>query len=73
MDRLPEADFVPHRTPRQEYLEEGEAIGLEKGLELEKIEVIQGMLAKNFDWQIIEDITHINEAAYQALKSKYKN
>ncbi len=39
--------------------------------ELEKIKVIQGMLAKGFDWQTIQDITQLDQAGYEALQAKH--
>ena len=49
----------------------GEARGFERGLELDKIDVIQGMLAKGCEWSFIEDITHLNQSGYEALRVKH--
>lgn len=55
------------REERQKGIDQG----MEQGLELEKLEVIQGMLAKGFDWQTIQDITHLDQAGYKALQAKH--
>jgi|GEM_PF-4715625 len=49
----------------------GEVIGLERGLELEKIDVIQRMLANGLDWKLIQNITHLDQAGYEALRVKH--
>ena len=45
--------------------------GLEQGLELEKLDVISGMLAKGFDWGTIEAIAHLDQTGYEALIAKH--
>ncbi len=55
------------REERQKGIDQG----MEQGLELEKLEVIQGMLAKGFDWQTIQDITHLDQAGYETLQAKH--
>ena len=52
-------------------LQEGLTKGIAEGLELDKIEVVQGMLAKGFDWQTIQDITHLNQTGFELLKAKH--
>jgi predicted transposase/invertase (TIGR01784 family) len=49
----------------------GDARGFERGLELDKIDVIQGMLAKGCEWSFIKDITHLDQAGYEALRLKH--
>lgn len=56
---------------REEHCK-GVKIGLQRGLDLEKIAIIQGMLVKGYGWNVIEDITHLDEAAFCALKEKYE-
>ena len=45
--------------------------GIEQGFALEKIEVIEGMRAKGFDWALILDIAHVDEAGFAELKRKF--
>jgi len=52
-------------------LSQGLSQGIIEGLERNQIEVIQGMLAKGFDWQTIQDITHLDQSGFEALKVKY--
>ncbi len=76
----------PNSSFAQELREEfakGESVGIEKGIEqgieqglergqvLMKIEVVVGMLAKGLDWKLIQEITHLDRAAFEALKQKY--
>ncbi len=56
----------------QKGIEQGLEQGLQRGLDLEKIAIIQGMLVKGYGWNVIEDITHLDEAAFCALKEKYE-
>ena len=51
--------------------------GLQKGIEqerkrldLEKVAMVQGMLAKGCDWRFIRDITHLDQAGFEALQEK---
>jgi len=52
-------------------LEQGLEQGIEQGKELDKIETTQGMLAKGYDWTTITDITHLDQPAYEALRTKH--
>jgi hypothetical protein len=52
-------------------IEQGVDIGLQRGLDLEKIEVIGKMLAKNYDWSSIQEITQVDQAGFEALQAKY--
>jgi len=45
--------------------------GIAEGLELDKIEVVQGMVANGLDWNLIEKITHLNQADFETLKAKH--
>jgi len=49
----------------------GMARSMERGMELDKMDVIQNLLAKDCDWAFIESITHVNQSGYEALKTKY--
>ena len=60
------------REERRKGILEGLEQGLQRGLDLEKIAIIQGMLVKGYGWNVIEDITHLDEAAFCALKEKYE-
>jgi hypothetical protein len=51
-------------------IEQGVDIGLQRGLDLEKIEVIQKMLAKNYDWISIQEITQVDQTGFDALLAK---
>ena len=53
-----------------EGLEKGVEQGIEKGLELDKLDVIAGMLENGLEWVIIQKITHLDQAGYKALKIK---
>jgi len=59
------------REERQKGIEQGIEQGIAEGLEMERIEVVQGMLAKGFDWQTISDITHLNQTGFEALRTKH--
>ena len=72
----PESAFARElREERQKGLEEGVeqgvGRGLEQGLELEKLNVIGGMLENGLEWAIIQKITHLDQAGYEALKMKH--
>jgi len=54
-------------------IEQGIEQGLERGLAIEKISVVEGMLAKGCDWNFIRDITGLDDKTYHALKMKYKD
>ncbi len=54
-----------------EGLEKGVEQGIEKGLELDKLDVIAGMLENGLEWVIIQKITHLDQAGYEALKIKH--
>ena len=56
----------------EQGLSQGIEQGIEKGLALDKIEVIENMLAKGFAWNLIQDITHLDPDGFEALKAKYK-
>ncbi len=69
----------PNSSFAQELREEfakGESVGIEQGLErgqaLMKIEIVEGMLAKGLDWKLIQEITHLDQAAFDALKKQLK-
>ncbi len=51
---------------------QGMAQGLAEGKELDKLDVIDSMLSKGCDWTFIESITHLNQAGYEALKTKHR-
>ena len=64
----------PNSSFAQELREEfarGEERGIERGLALDKIDVIQGLLKKGFDWSLIFDVTHVDQAGFEELKSKF--
>ena len=64
----PESAFARElREERQKGIDEG----LEQGLELDKLNVIDAMLSKGCDWTFIESITHLDQAGYEALKAKH--
>ena len=68
----PQSAFAQElREERQKGVEQGIEQGIIEGLELKQIEVIQGMLAKNFNWQTIKDITHLDQAGFEVLRTKY--
>lgn len=46
--------------------------GVERGLALDKIDVVAGMLANGLDWDLIQKIAHLDQAGYEALSAKYK-
>lgn len=52
-------------------IEQGIEQGIERGLTLEKIEVIQNLLAKGLDWNFIQSVTHIDQAGFEALFQKH--
>ena len=56
----------------QKGIEEGIEKGFERGLYLEKMNIIESMLAKGCDWQFIQDITHLGSADFAELKQKYR-
>jgi len=69
----PQSAFAQElREEHQKGIERGVEQGIVEGLELNQIEVVQGMLAKNFDWQTIQDITHLDQTAFKALQIKHK-
>jgi hypothetical protein len=45
--------------------------GFIEGLEQDKIEVVQGMLANGLDWNLIDKITHLCKADFEVLKTKH--
>ena len=72
----PESAFARElREERQKGIDKGLELGIEqgieRGLELDKLDVIVGMLAKGCDWSFIESITHLDQAGYEALKIKH--
>jgi len=68
----PDSPFAQElREEHQKGVEQGIDQGIIEGLELEKIEVIQGMLAKGCDWQFIQDITHLNPTSFEELQAKH--
>ena len=52
-------------------IERGIEQGIEQGLELEKLQIIGGMLENGLEWAIIQKITHLDQAGYKALKIKH--
>jgi len=63
---------------RAEGIEQGIEQGLERGMEkgialkeLHDIEIIEGMLGHGLDWMLIQKITHLNQADYEALRLKH--
>jgi predicted transposase/invertase (TIGR01784 family) len=52
-------------------IERGIEKGIERGLALDKIEVIEGMLANGCEWDFILKITHVDEAGFAELKRKF--
>lgn len=68
----------PNSSFAQELREEfakGESIGEErgigKGIALQKIATVQGMLAKGRSWDLIQDVTQLDQAGFEALKKKF--
>ncbi|HSQ43194.1 MAG TPA: PD-(D/E)XK nuclease family transposase [Fibrobacteraceae bacterium] len=55
----------------EEGISQGISQGITEGLEAKQIDVVAGMLAKGFDWQTIQDITHLDQAGYEELKEKH--
>ena len=58
-------------SPYMQELREEHQKGIDQGLELEKLEVIQNLLAKSMDWAFIESVTHLDQAGYEALQAKH--
>lgn len=58
-----------HRKGLQEGIEQGIEQG-QKRLELEKVAMIQGMLANGLDWTLIQNITHLDQTGFEALQEK---
>ena len=50
---------------------QGIALGLQEGLERKSLEDVERMLENGFSWQVIQDITHLDQAGFEALKTKY--
>jgi len=46
--------------------------GISQGIEQAKLCDIEKMLAKGFDWSLIQDITSISSAEYETLLAKYR-
>lgn len=68
----PRSSFAQElREERQRGMEEGMEKGMEQGLELDKLDVIRGMLDKGGDWSFMESIVHLDQAGYEALKRKH--
>jgi len=68
----PDSPFAQElREEHQKGVEQGIDQGIIEGLELEKIEVVQGMLVNGLDWKLIEKITHLNQVNFDALKAKH--
>ena len=59
------------REEHQRGMEQGLEKGIEQGLELDKLDVIGGMLENGLDWAVIQKITHLDRAGYEALKAKH--
>ncbi|HSQ41127.1 MAG TPA: Rpn family recombination-promoting nuclease/putative transposase [Fibrobacteraceae bacterium] len=55
----------------QKGFEEGISQGIAEGLEVKQIDVVTEMLAKGCDWTFIQDITHLNQTGYEALRKKH--
>jgi len=53
-------------------LSQGISQGIEQGLALDKIQVVESMLARGWDWGIIQDITQLDQSGFEALKLKWK-
>jgi len=69
----PKSSFAKElRDERAQGIAEGISQGITEGLERDKIEVIEGMLAKGCDWSFIQDITHLDQQGFENLKSKYR-
>ncbi len=63
----PQSGFARElREERQKGIERG----IERGLALDKLEVVEAMLANGMDWEIIQRITHLDAGGYEALKGK---
>jgi len=64
MDRIPEANRMPFKTTAEMIFEEGR--------DSNRIELVQGLLSKGYDWAFIQDITQIDRASFDLLLKKYQ-
>ena len=55
-------------TYAQELLAEGRAEGQVEGKLRYQLEVVDNLLQEGLDWSVVERITGVNEAQYEALK-----
>lgn len=71
LENYPE-DETGYQKDMEESFQLGEAKGIEqgieRGLELEKIDVIQNLLAKGLDWDLIKSVTHLYAVGFEALR-----
>jgi hypothetical protein len=49
---------------------EGEARGKVKGRMEERVKMIEGLLQEGVEWSVIERVSGVNEAQFQALKQE---
>ncbi|HSQ40921.1 MAG TPA: Rpn family recombination-promoting nuclease/putative transposase [Fibrobacteraceae bacterium] len=54
----------------EEGISQGISQGIAEGLEQDKIDMVAGMLANNLGWDLIEKITHLDQAGYEALRKR---
>jgi predicted transposase YdaD len=60
-------------TYAQELLAEGEARGKVKGRIEERVKMIEGLLQEGVEWSVIERVSGVNEAQFQALKQELED
>jgi hypothetical protein len=60
-------------TYAQELLAEGEERGKVKGRMEERVKMIEGLLQEGVGWSVIERVSGVNEAQFQALKQELED
>jgi predicted transposase YdaD len=60
-------------TYAQERVAEGEARGKVKGRIEERVKMIEGLLQEGVEWSVIERVSGVNEAQFQALKQELED
>ena len=60
-------------TYAQELLAEGEERGKVKGRMEERVKMIEGLLQEGVEWSVIERVSGVNEAQFQALKQELED
>lgn len=61
----------PFAQELREEFAKGKTEGLEQGIALNKIAIVQALLADGCDWKLIQNATQLDQAGFEDLKKKF--